>query len=347
VEEVVEQVQIENETVQTQDLPKGEYKKLLLKNVLPLFKKAEADDFKELFKLIRSASTLNSIYIVLMICSTLLATVGLFLDSGPVIIGAMILAPLMAPIVSLSMGVVRNDAKLINDSGKTIGVGVVLALLSAALFTLMMPIELHTSQIEARLQPNILDLFVAIFSGIAAAYAYSKEEVAKSLAGVAIAVALVPPLAVTGIGIGWMDYEVIMGSFLLFITNLVGITIAASVSFIILGFAPLVRAKKGIIYTAVTMIIVSIPLAMAFSEVMWQNIAQSKVSNQTSLQLSNQEVDYKVLGIEKDRSGGVKIEIEVTSQEILSKDNMVEIKKLLEEKLDEKIQLQIRTKIII
>ena len=335
------------ELLQTQNLPKGEYKKLLIKNDLPLFKRASTDDFKDLFILLKSASTLSSIYIVLMICSTLLATVGLFLDSGPVIIGAMILAPLMAPIVSLSMGVVRDDDRLIKASFHTIFFGVVLAIFSAALFTLLMPVQLYTSQIGARLQPNILDMFVAVFSGIAAAYAYSKEEVAKSLAGVAIAVALVPPLAVTGIGLGWMDYDVIFGSFLLFITNLVGITIAASLTFVVLGFAPLFRAKKRMAYTVVMLFLICIPLAIAFYDIIWQNRMQSKVMVDTQLQLESTTVDYKVLAIDKSSDGVIDLEIEVSSSEILDKAQMLQIKSKLEDKLDSAINLQVRTKLIL
>ncbi|MGM0623061.1 MAG: DUF389 domain-containing protein [Campylobacterota bacterium] len=335
----------DKESLQIQNLPKGEYKKLLLKNSLPLFKKADAEDFKELFTALNSAATLSSVYIVLMIVSTLLATVGLFLDSGPVIIGAMILAPLMAPIVSLSMGVVRNDGKMIGSSATTIATGVLLALFAGALITVLMPIELHTSQIEARLKPNILDLLVAIFSGVAAAYANSKEEVAKSLAGVAIAVALVPPLAITGIGIGWLDSEVILGSFLLFITNLVGITIAASLTFIVLGYAPLVRAKKGILYTAASLVIVSIPLGFAFSDIIWQNVTQNKLVQEQSVSLSKTDVDYKVLSISRSSDKSVFLEVEVISDAILQKEDLLELKTYFQKKLDAKIWMQTTVKI--
>jgi uncharacterized hydrophobic protein (TIGR00271 family) len=328
-------------------LPQGEYKKLLLKNTLPLFQKAQSDDFKELFLALKDASRANTSYIVLMIFSTLIATVGLFLNSGPVIIGAMILAPLMAPIVSLSMGVVRDDDKLSKQSLSTIVIGIALAVFSAALFTLAMPTLLQTEQIQSRLQPNLLDLFVAIFSGVAAAYANAKEEVAKSLAGVAIAVALVPPLAVTGIGLGWMEYEVIKGSFLLFITNLVGITIASSLTFVILGYAPLVRAKKGIIYTSAMLVAVSIPLAFAFFDIVGQNVTYKKIMQNTHIEIDGADVEYKVTAIETTSDEIIKIELEVTAKQPLTKQDYTLIKELFEKSLDANVELKITTKIII
>jgi uncharacterized hydrophobic protein (TIGR00271 family) len=339
--------QKKEEVLKIGHLPQGEYKKLLLKNTLPLFQKAQSEDFKELFVALKDASRAGRSYVVLMIFSTLIATVGLFLNSGPVIIGAMILAPLMAPIISLSMGVVRDDDKLSRQSLLTIFIGVLLAVVAAALFTLAMPTLLQTEQIQSRLQPNLLDLFVAIFSGVAAAYANAKEEVAKSLAGVAIAVALVPPLAVTGIGIGWMEYEVIKGSFLLFITNLVGITIASSLTFVILGYAPIVRAKKGIIYTSAMLVAVSIPLAFAFFDIVGQNVAYKKIMQNTHLELQGEAIEYKVIAIETSSDDVIKIELEITAKQPLTKQDYVKVKEVFEKSLASNVELKITTKIII
>ncbi len=206
-----------------------------------------------------------------MLLSTLLATTGLFANSAPVIIGAMILAPLMAPIISLSMGVIRTDKYLLFKSIRTLSIGIFMALLFSSIYTLFIPLEQITAEMQGRLHPNLLDLLVAIFSGIAGAYATAKEEVAKSLAGVAIAVALVPPLSVTGIGIGLGNIDVIYGSFLLFLTNLVGITLSAALTFIVLGFAPLKKAKKGVFYTSIIMTIIAIPLVLSFLKVVDRN----------------------------------------------------------------------------
>lgn len=236
----------EEEIISLKSLPKGEMQSLLIAGKVPLFKKANDEDIKETLLGIKENAKADSIFVTLIILSTLLATVGIFQDSIPSVIGAMILAPLMAPIISLSMGAARSDRRVIKSSMITIAIGVANVLFFSAILTFFMPLDIVTSQISSRINPNILDLFIAIFSGIAGAYASAKEEVAKSLAGVAIAVALVPPLCVTGIGLGWGDLDIIYGSFLLFMTNLFGMVLAASLTFIILGFAPIHRAKKSL-----------------------------------------------------------------------------------------------------
>ena len=124
------------------------------------------------------------------------------------------------------MGLLRQDGQLIRYSLKSIGLGLLLGYLCAILITWMTPLTTVNLQILARVRPNLLDLGIAVGSGIAGAYAHSKKEVAKTLAGVAIAVALVPPLAVSGIGIGWMNWGVFSGALLLLVTNLAGMVLA-------------------------------------------------------------------------------------------------------------------------
>lgn len=120
-------------------LPRGEVRDELLKRKLPLINHASTEEFKELFSNLRSSSRTSSSYLVLMVLSTLIATLGLFGNSSPVIIGAMILAPLMAPIISLAMGVLRQDKNLIINSSKAIGWGMLLGYLCAMFITWLTP----------------------------------------------------------------------------------------------------------------------------------------------------------------------------------------------------------------
>jgi len=141
------------------------------------------------------------------------------------------------------------------------------------------PIERLTSEMAGRLSPTILDLFVAIVSGAAAAYAKSNEKILGSLAGVAIAVALVPPIAVAGIGLGWADWHMFSSAFLLFITNLVGIVLAAAFVFAVLGFSPLHLAKKGMLIWLMIVMLVSIPLYSSFIQMEEDIRIQRTLSN--------------------------------------------------------------------
>ena len=127
-------------------LPRGDAKNELLQRKLPLINHATTEEFKDLFSNLRSSSMASSIYLVLMFLATFIATLGLFGNSSPVIIGAMILAPLMAPIISLSMGVLRQERLLIVNSAKTIGWGVLIGYLCAILITWLTPLNIANDE---------------------------------------------------------------------------------------------------------------------------------------------------------------------------------------------------------
>lgn len=343
-------VQPQSETpqdvVNVKTLPKKELEDVLVQGDLPFFKRASEDEFKELFTTLRNDAKISSIYMTLLILSTLLATTGLFANSSPVVIGAMILAPLMAPIVSFSMGIIRTDTTLTNQSIKTLLYGIMTAIAFSAFFTYLMPLKEITSQIASRLHPNLLDLMVAVFSGIAGAYASSKKEVAKSLAGVAIAVALVPPLSVTGIGIGMLNPQIIYGSFLLFITNLVGITLSASLSFIVLGYAPVHRATKAIVYTSIMLVLISIPLYFSFVELVEKNHYATQLKSLQTIKIKNNNVELQVLDIQN-KEKAVIVEMNVVSSKIISDQELRSLKNIIEEKINKPVLLKINTEILI
>lgn len=348
-ESAIAQAEEENlsETVSINHLPKGEIRELLISGKVPFLKKASDEDIKEALLTIKESAKISSIFIALMILSTLLATVGIFQDSTPTVIGAMILAPLMAPIISLSMGIVRSNKLITQSSIITLALGVMSALFFSFALTFFMPLDIMTSQMSSRINPNLLDLFVAIFSGIAGAYASSKEEVAKSLAGVAIAIALVPPLAVTGIGIGWAEWPMIHGSFLLFLTNLFGMIIAASLTFIILGYAPVQRAKKGLVMPAVLLIGVSVPLVFSFYSLMLQSSDYAKLNKIKELYIKEQKIELNILTIHSSTKEKTVIECEVSADSHLNQEAYQTLQKELSKRLKKKVVLHVIPKIVV
>lgn len=273
--------QSSKDTIKIDHLPSDKESADYLGKAMPLFTHASQEQYTSLFSNLREEGKVNSVYIILLILSTLLATLGLFVNSASVVIGAMLLAPLMQPIVSLSMGVLRQDSALEINGAKSIFWGVSAVLATAALLALLMPIERLTAEMAGRLSPTILDLFIAIVSGVAAAYVKSNEKILSSLAGVAIAVALVPPIAVAGIGLGWGDLHMFMMAFLLFVTNLVGIVIAAGVTFMVLGYSPLRVARKGLMTWTLIVALVSLPLYNAFNQIEEDIQIQRTLSNLT------------------------------------------------------------------
>jgi uncharacterized hydrophobic protein (TIGR00271 family) len=322
----------------TERLPKGERREELTKRKLPVLPRATTEEFQELFKVLRENAKYSSAFIVMMILSTVIATFGLFGNSSPVIIGAMILAPIISPIVSFSMGMVRYDANMLKNGSITILIGTLVSLLFASGVSLVLPLKILTNEIDARLSPNLLDLGIAVASGVAAAYAHAKEEIAKSLAGVAIAVALVPPLAVAGIGIGWWNWEVFSGAFLLYLTNLTGIILFAGITFLFLGFAPFKRARMGLIYTLIIVVLVMIPLSLSFN-------AMREVNNLTNL-LENTSFENVIIRDVKVRLGSpLRISLRLVGSRSIDDDQIKEIKTRIESKLDREIILEIITAI--
>lgn len=328
------------EIVKTQALPIGEARTELITYPMPWIHHAAPEEFKELFLMLRENARTSEPYLTLMVLSTLLASVGLFANSAPVIIGAMILAPLMAPIISVAMGLLRQDARLISESIKTLGVGIGMAISCAMLLAWILPLEFITAEIGARLKPTLLDLAVAIISGIAGAYAHARSEIARSLAGVAIAVALVPPLAVTGIGLGWFNFEVFFGALLLFLTNLSGIILAASLTFLYLGYSPFKRAKKGLLVSLVMVAVVSIPLGLGFYQMVREQRIVSRLNNWEIAEVRLQDVRVKL-------GTPLYIQARLISRAPLEETQLDIIKAAMEARLDQPIQLEVVTAIVL
>ena len=267
----------------------------------------------------------------------MIATFGLYINSASVIIGAMILAPLMQPIVGVSMGMLRQDVGLLTQGMYSIAIGVLVAIGSAMLIALLLPIEQLTSEMNGRLFPTILDMFVAIVSGIAAAYVKSNEKIITSLAGVAIAVALVPPLAVSGIGLGWGEWSMFGSALLLFITNLVGIVLAAALTFLVLGFSPISVAKKGIVYAVLSVAIVSIPLSLSFIH-MKENIVLQKQLRGFETDIGSKHIYLREIKIQK-VSGVLEVQCQVVASGILSQDEKRELKREIGNKIGKEIRV--------
>lgn len=261
------QKQVVKGVIKTENLPTGKEISKATKKKIPFFAYASEERFRDLFTSLRTDAKINPSYLVLILLSTMLATLGLYLSSSSVVIGAMLLAPLMAPIVALAMALLRKDTKMTRRSVGTIIVGVLLALSASALISKIFPHKPITPEMVARLNPTLLDLAVALIAGVAGAYTKSFKEILQSLAGVAIAVALVPPLAVAGIGLGRADVYFFAQAFLLFSTNLIGITFAAAFTFRALGYSAVVGSKRSLAFVAVIMLLISIPLYISYQQI--------------------------------------------------------------------------------
>ncbi|MCP4139525.1 MAG: DUF389 domain-containing protein [Chloroflexi bacterium] len=210
-------------------------------------------------------------YFVLVVLSSMIATLGLLTNSGAVIIGAMLVAPLMSPIIGLGLGSLVGDEKLLKYAVSAIirgaGIAVIISILLTWLNNALPFVTLQELPIEvlSRTSPSPIDLLIALAGGLAAAFALAQPSLSAALPGVAIATALMPPLGVVGIGIAMGRWEVAGGAFLLFITNAVTIAFASMLVFFALGFNPGTkdgeRVPRSLTISALVTLIMLIPLS--------------------------------------------------------------------------------------
>lgn len=231
---------------------------------------------------IARSSRLTPTYLMLVALATALAHVGLLMDSPPVIIGAMLISPLLGPIMGFGFGVAIFELALLRRAAKALGAGMVLAVLIAIVLTWLSPIQDVTPSILARVRPNLLDLLVAVFGGIAGAYATVRRE-AISLVGVAIATALVPPLAVVGFSIATLRFDYAWGALLLFITNATAIALMATVTARLRGFGTQLSPRQSWAQTIgifATLVALAIPLGLRLAANVTEARAQSAITRQ-------------------------------------------------------------------
>jgi uncharacterized hydrophobic protein (TIGR00271 family) len=177
-------------------------------------------------------------YLVLITIAAILAAFGLLLNSNAVIIGAMLVAPLMTPLIAFATGLAIGNISIMRQAAGTLLQGVFASLLVAFIVGWISSTNVVTSEMAARGNVTFLDMGVALASGFIGAYAKARANIASSLAGVAIAAALMPPLVTVGLAISFEEWALAQGASLLFLTNIVSITLAAWITFFWLGLRP-------------------------------------------------------------------------------------------------------------
>jgi uncharacterized hydrophobic protein (TIGR00271 family) len=204
-------------------------------------------------------------YFVLIVGSCIIATFGLLTNSAAVIIGAMIVAPLMLPIRALALGALTGEVRLFRQGLGAVVLGTVVAVTIATLLGVLVNLPGFGSEILSRSRPTLLDLGIAIAAGAISAYAKWQPKISGTLAGTAIAVALMPPICVIGLGLSRLDHALSLGATLLYLTNLLGITLACMLTFLIIGCSPLKRARKALFSTLALTIVLMVPLGLSFA----------------------------------------------------------------------------------
>jgi uncharacterized hydrophobic protein (TIGR00271 family) len=202
-------------------------------NVLAQFQTISDNDKASVVRKLMQSSTPDFDFFYLVGLSVLMATLGLLSDNAAIVIGSMLLAPLMYPILGIALGLVMSNGEVIGRSfltlSKSFMVGLTLSVIAAVLFS--DPTSVATHELLMRTNWSLLDFLVAFVAGLAVSFALAQPQWSETLPGIAISVALIPPLATIGVGIATLDLNIISGSVVLLGINLLGIVFAAMISF--------------------------------------------------------------------------------------------------------------------
>lgn len=232
-------------------------------------------DHRDVIETVHEEARWSAHFAFMTMMSAGIAILGLLLASPAVVIGAMLISPLMGPIIGFGFGLALFDLADIRRTAITIAAGIVMAVLFCALIVALSPLQSVTTEIAARTRPNLFDLMVAVFSGLAGTYAMIRGR-HGAIVGVAIAVAVMPPLAVMGFGIATFNWTVFWGAGLLFFTNLMAIGVMAAVLARLYGFGHQLSPRQtGLQATLViaTMVALAIPLGLALRQIAWEAVA--------------------------------------------------------------------------
>ncbi len=282
-------------------------------------------------------------FFTLTIFAGIIITLGLILNSSAVIIGGMLMAPLVWPILAMALSMIRGSLRLFEQSLFTLFKATASILLVAYLMGLILPFNEFGMEVISRTQPTILELFIALAAGFVAAFVISYPGLGSFIAGVVIASAVVPPLCVVGLSLAEKNLGQAAGSLLLFVSNLIAMILSAALFFVLAKFKPLSgeesleRRRNNVVWSVVFLIIIIIPLIIITSDTLKNNQQIKIVRGVINLRVSQSEIsDIKLSG----RDDVLFIEIVVRAKNNLTPKQMDSLTNQLSEELGSSVNLK-------
>lgn len=291
-------------------------------------------------------------FFLLVVLSSSIATLGLLTNSAAVIIGAMLVAPLMSPILGIGLASIIGDSRMLQRGASALVRGAALAVLLSMITSLIntyLPIlafQELPAEVLARTHPSPIDLMIALAGGLAAAYALTRPNLSAALPGVAIATALMPPLCSIGIGLAFWNMEVAGGATLLFLTNAVTIAFAAALVFFLRGFGRRRvrgehRLPRSLLLSAGLMTMLLIPLTyysvLFFSDANENRQINNAVQRQVAALGGAELVEMQI----SRSSTELDINLTLRTNQVLDYEQVVMLQKAIVNDLDRPLSLKV------
>ncbi len=299
---------------------------------------------------VKQNSKWDKLYWLEIFLSAAIATLWLIQNSVAVIIWAMLIAPLLRPINGVALWISFWEKKALLISLKTLFFSIIISIFVWYFLSFLVSFDLETTEILARTSPNILDFFIAIFSAFVAILSLQYSRLWESIAWVAMAASLLPPLVVSWIELYLKNYSLVWGSFMLFMTNLLAIILVWVFVFLLYWFSPHRQKNqslmiKNLIFVIIAIIIIIIPLFQSLIKIKENIIYKKEISNylEKILNKENKNIEISSLEIEKNSKKELKVKaiIKIPENIIFYKKFEDEIIENLKKKIWKNVNLKI------
>lgn len=237
----------------------------------------------DVIKTVKDEITFSYQYFVMLVLSVIIATLGLLLANTAIIIGAMIISPMIWPIIGLSTGTVTSRRGVFLNSIILLFMSIVISIFIAYIISVFSPFAELNSEISLRVNPTFFDLIIALAAGTAAILIISWPQYSNQLAGVAVAASVLPPICVTGIGLALGSPKVAMGSFILFLTNMASIVFIGIALFTIMGLykkndeEQVKKIEFGLLASFIVILLLSFQLLFALNTIIYEENVKTKI----------------------------------------------------------------------
>ncbi|MFW5702402.1 MAG: DUF389 domain-containing protein [Candidatus Dojkabacteria bacterium] len=322
------------------------------KKIITTIPKSEHPNLrKKFYDEIEHETDLTISFIILISFATLIATLGLLTNSTAFVIGAMIIAPLSWPIMGVTLSIITSRRHIAQKALIQLSVSVGLILFLSLVATLLTTINQPTEEILIRTNPTVLDLFIAIASGVIAVLAVYYPRISSSATGAAVSLSLLPPLSVVGIGIAFGSQEIVLGALLLFVANVTGMIFSGVITMYLLRFRPWTkddtkRFRLGLIASVISILVIGAPLVYLLIQTISESQIRSEVSETLDRELeelsSESQVDDILVSFDRESElVGVEATVFFPEGVFITNSKRGELIQTLSEEIDRPVDLQL------